>query len=106
MSFKSFGEYVTEATKEITFTFGRFNPPTIGHEKLLDAAAKVARGSKQMFFASQSTDTKKNPLDYTTKIKHMRKMFPRHARSVVLDKSVRNVFDILVNEVHIYDLYI
>ena len=100
MSFKSFGEYVTEATKEITFTFGRFNPPTIGHEKLLDAAAKVARGSKQMFFASQSTDTKKNPLDYTTKIKHMRKMFPRHARSVVLDKSVRNVFDILVK---IYD---
>ena len=40
MSFKSFGEYVTEATKEITFTFGRFNPPTVGHEKLLDAAGK------------------------------------------------------------------
>jgi len=100
MSFKSFGEYVTEATKEITFTFGRFNPPTVGHEKLLDAVAKVARSSKYMVFASQSVDAKKNPLDYTTKIKYMRKMFPRHARSVVLDKSVRNVFDILVK---IYD---
>ena len=67
MSFKSFGEYVTEATKEITFTFGRFNPPTVGHEKLLDACAKVARSSKYMVFASQSVDSKKNPLDYTTK---------------------------------------
>ncbi len=100
MQFKSFGEYVTEATKEITFTFGRFNPPTIGHEKLLDAVAKVARGSKYMVFASQSQDAKKNPLDYNTKVKYMRKMFPRHARSVQLDKSVKNVFDILVK---IYD---
>lgn len=100
MSFKSFSEYVTEATKEITFTFGRFNPPTVGHEKLLDAVAKVARGSKYMVFASQSKDNKKNPLDYNTKVKYMRKMFPRHARSIQLDKSVKNVFDILVK---IYD---
>lgn len=100
MSFKSFSEYVTEATKEITFTFGRFNPPTVGHEKLLDAVAKVARGSKYMVFASQSNDAKKNPLDYNNKVKYMRKMFPRHARSIQLDKSVKNVFDILVK---IYD---
>ena len=100
MSFKSFSEYVTEAKKEITITFGRFNPPTVGHEKLLDAVAKVARGTKYMVFASQSNDAKKNPLDYTTKIKYMRKMFPRHARSIQLDKSVKNIFDILVK---IYD---
>lgn len=100
MSFKSFSEYVTEAKKEITITFGRFNPPTIGHEKLLDAVAKVARGSKYMVFASQSNDAKKNPLDYATKIKYMRKMFPRHARAIQLDKSVKNLFDILVK---VYD---
>ena len=96
MSFKSFSEYVTEATKEITFTFGRFNPPTVGHEKLLDAVAKVARGSKYMVFASQSNDAKKNPLDYNNKVKYIRKMFPRHARSIQVDKAVKNVFDILV----------
>ncbi len=95
MNFKGFAEYVTEATKEITVTFGRFNPPTTGHEKLLDAVAKVARGSKYMVFASQSSDPKKNPLDYTTKVKYMRKMFPKHARAIMLDKSVRSVFDIL-----------
>lgn len=94
--FKSFGEYITEATKEVTFTFGRFNPPTIGHEKLLDAVAKVARGSKYMVYASQSSDAKKNPLDYATKIKYMRKVYPRHARSIQSDKSCRTVFDILV----------
>ena len=93
---KRFSEYVTEATKEVTFTFGRFNPPTIGHEKLLDAVSKVARGGKYAVFASQSTDSKKNPLDYQTKVKYMRKMFPRHARSIMLDKGVKTVFDVLV----------
>jgi hypothetical protein len=95
MQFKGFAEYVTEATKEVTFTFGRFNPPTTGHEKLLNAVAKVARGNKYVVYASQSNDAKKNPLDYTTKVKYMRKMFPKHARSIMLDKSVRSVFDIL-----------
>jgi len=96
MSFKGFAQYITEAAKEVTITFGRFNPPTTGHEKLLDTVAKVARGSKYLVYASQSTDPKKNPLDYTTKVKYMRKMYPRHARSIMLDKSVRNIFDILV----------
>jgi hypothetical protein len=93
---KRFSDYITEATKEVTFTFGRFNPPTTGHEKLLDAIAKVARGGKYVVYASQSADAKKNPLDYKTKVKYMRKMYPRHARSIMLDAKVRNVFDILV----------
>ena len=100
MSYKSFSEYITEATKEVTFTFGRFNPPTVGHEKLLNAVSKVSGSSKYMIYASQSNDPKKNPLDYNTKVKYMRKMFPRHARAVALDKNVSNVFDILTK---IYD---
>jgi len=93
---RRFSEYVTEATQEVTFTWGRFNPPTTGHEKLLNAVSKVARGGKYMVFASQSQDAKKNPLDYQTKVKYMRKMYPKHARSVMLDPKVRTVFDILV----------
>ena len=96
MSFKSFSQYLTEATsgKEACFTFGRFNPPTIGHEKLIAAVKKNA--DKDFFvFVSQSNDSKKNPLDYNTKIKYMRKMFPRYARQIILDKSVRSVFDVL-----------
>ena len=42
--FKTFGEYLTEASTGVVFTFGRFNPPTVGHEKLLDVVAKAAKG--------------------------------------------------------------
>jgi hypothetical protein len=92
---KRFSDYITEVTKEVTFTFGRFNPPTVGHEKLLDKVAKVARGGKYVIYASQSNDNKKNPLDYTTKIKYMRKMFPRYARNILLDKDCKTVFHVM-----------
>lgn len=95
MGIKSFEQYITESKKEITVAWGRFNAPTIGHEKLMDAVAKVARGGTYRIYASQSTDPKKNPLDYTTKVKFMRKMFPRHARSIILDKNIRTMFDLL-----------
>ena len=97
MSIKSFSQFLTEEKgKKATFTFGRFNPPTVGHEKLLDKVANEARGGDYFIYASQSNDAKKNPFDYQTKVKYMRKMFPRHARKIILDKKVRMVFDILV----------
>ena len=40
LNLKSFTQYVTEGTKDVTIAWGRFNPPTIGHEKLLTAVAK------------------------------------------------------------------
>jgi len=94
---KSFKQFVTEAPQEAVFTFGRFNPPTVGHEKLIDAVAKVAGRSKYFVYASQSQDSKKNPLDYETKVKFMRKMFPKAARNIILDKKVKSVFDIMVS---------
>ena len=87
---KSFRQYVTEEVKEAVFTFGRFNPPTTGHEKLLDAVTKVAGRNKYFVYASHSNDAKKNPLDYKSKIKFMRKMFPRHARSIILDTKAKS----------------
>ena len=93
---KNFREFLSESTKEITFTFGRFNPPQIGHLKLLDAVAKVASGGKYAVFASHTTDAKKNPLSYDQKIKYMRKMFPRHARSILIDTTVKTALDVLV----------
>ena len=94
---KSFGQYLNEAKngKSATFTFGRFNPPTVGHEKLIEKVYKSADGGDYFVYASQSNDAKKNPLDYQTKIKYMRKMFPRFARNIILDKSIKSVFDVL-----------
>ena len=94
-SFKSFTQYIAEAKKEITFTFGRLNPPTIGHGKLFDSVARVASGGTYRIYVSQSQDPKKNPLEYTQKVKYIRKMFPKHARSVILDRDIRSLFDVL-----------
>lgn len=91
----SFKNYLVEEEKTVYFTFGRMNPPTIGHEKLLDALSKKAGKNPYKVYLSQSQDTNKNPLGYKDKIKLARKMFPRHARSIMLDAKIRNVFDIM-----------
>jgi hypothetical protein len=96
LNIRSFSSYLAEeSSKEITIAFGRFQPPTIGHEKLMDKMEKVARGGIYHIYTSQSTDPKKNPLDYTTKVEYMRKMFPRHASSIIHDKDVKTIFDLL-----------
>ena len=89
----SFKDYLTEEDKIAYFTFGRMNPPTIGHEKLLDSLSAKAGKNQYFVFLSQTQDKKKNPLDYNAKIKHVRKMFPRHARRVMINKKVRTAFD-------------
>ena len=94
---KNFKDYLVEETKEVYFTFGRMNPPTIGHGKVMDALKSKARGADYRVYVSQSQDAKKNPLSYSDKIKHLRKMFPSHARQVMVDKKVRTAIEALVS---------
>ena len=75
--------------RHVTFVFGRMNPPTIGHKQLLDTAKSV--GGEYKIFLSQTQDPKKNPLDYQTKIKFVKEMFPNHADSVVDDAGLNTV---------------
>tara|TARA_B100001057_G_scaffold482483_1_gene557916 strand:- start:1041 stop:2390 length:1350 start_codon:yes stop_codon:yes gene_type:complete len=96
MTLKTFSDYIVEATKEVTFVFGRFNPPTTGHEKLFDTLKKVSKGGVYRIYASKSVDKKKNPLTFKEKIKFMRKIFPRHARNIMADPDVKTVLDIAV----------
>ena len=58
----------------ISITFGRFNPPTIGHESLIAKVAREAKasGGEYRIYPSRSQDPKKNPLDPGTKIKFMK----------------------------------
>jgi hypothetical protein len=90
---RGFKSYLREEDKTAYFTFGRMNPPTIGHEKLLDQLFKQAGKNDYFVFVSQTQDKKKNPLDYNSKVKNIRKMFPRHARRVMINKKVRTAFD-------------
>ena len=81
----------------LTIVFGRFNPPTIGHEKLLKAANKAATGGTLKIYPSRTQDPKKNPLDPSTKISYMRKMFPDYAEQIINDPDMKSIFDVLVN---------
>ena len=95
---KSFKDIREARGDTCVFTFGRFNPPTTGHEKLLDAVAKQAKknaGAPYYVFASHSENPKKDPLPYAKKVAYMKKMFPKHARNIVVDKA-RQVFEIAV----------
>jgi hypothetical protein len=96
MKVNSFKLYLKEDSGDIVFAFGRFNPPTIGHEKLMDAIKKLARGSQYRIYPTQSQDPKKNPLDFKLKVKFLRKMFPKHARNIMADKGIRTPFDVIV----------
>ena len=84
------------ATDTLTVTFGRFNPPTVGHGKLLSAAKKAAAGGDLKVYPSRSQDPKKNPLDPDMKISFMRKMFPDYSESIINDDEMKTIFNVLV----------
>ena len=81
--------------KTLTTAFGRFNPPTVGHEKLLSAAKKAAAGGPLKIYPSRTQDPKKNPLDPDMKISYMKKMFPDYEEEIVNDAEMRSIFDVL-----------
>ena len=89
----SFKNFLIEEDKTVYFTFGRMNPPTIGHEKLLNKLASAAGKNPYRVYVSQSQDAKKNPLSYKDKIKFLRKMFPKHARSILINNKIRSAMD-------------
>ena len=85
-----------EKTKgTLTVAFGRFNPPTTGHEKLLDTVASSSDDGDYIIIPSRSNDKKKNPLDPDTKVSVMRQMFPQHSERIVNDPQNRTIFDVL-----------
>ena len=82
----------------LTLAFGRFNPPTIGHEQLMNVARDAAKKDKDgqyLIFPSRTQDKKKNPLDPDTKISYMKRMYPDHADNIVNDPETKTIFDVL-----------
>jgi hypothetical protein len=76
-------------TKHVTFCFGRMNPPTVGHKQVLDTMQQ--QGGEMKIFVSQTQDKKKNPLDYATKIKFIKEMFPQYAKDVVQNAALNTI---------------
>ena len=71
-------EKQSKTKKPVVMAFGRMNPPTTGHEKLVNRVHQLAKdyGADHRVIISHSTDTKKNPLNPQTKLKHARRFFP------------------------------
>ena len=95
---RSFEQFLEAKQKTAVFSFGRLNPPTIGHQKLLQ---KIIQTSKQMagyacLYVSHSQDPKRNPLSAKQKVTYVKKMFPKEARQIKVkeDSSIRNAIDI------------
>ena len=85
-----------EKTKgTLTVAFGRFNPPTTGHEKLLNTVASSSDDGDYVIIPSRSQDKKKNPLDPDMKVSVMKQMFPQHSEKIINDPSNKTIFDIL-----------
>ena len=88
----------TPTSEGAVVVFGRFNPPTTGHEKLLKSASTEASrtGADLRIYPSHSVDAKKNPLQPGTKIEYMQKMFPDYAESIKDDPNAKTIFDVLI----------
>ena len=85
-----------EKTKgTLTIAFGRFNPPTTGHQKLLDTVATSSDDGDYVIVPSRSQDKKKNPLDADSKVEVMKQMFPSHSGKIVNDPANKTIFDVM-----------
>jgi len=80
--------------RHASFCFGRMNPPTVGHAQVITTVANSAAGGDYFVFVSQTQDSKKNPLDYATKVKFIKAMFPEQANHIVYDPSLKTIIQV------------
>lgn len=87
------------SVKSVVFCWGRFQPPTRGHKLIFDEAYNLAKkqSARLLIFASQTQDDNENPLDYSSKIKYLRRLFPNYAINIVKDESIKTIFDVMVS---------
>ena len=81
----------------VVFVWGRYNPPTIGHQKLFDNAARVARfwGADLVIYPTHTQSQAKDPLRSDKKVEYLKKMFPQYENSFVYDTEVKTMFQAL-----------
>lgn len=75
--------------KRVVWTFGRMNPPTRGHQHLVNTMAKHAGKGDYWIFLSHSQDGKKNPLPWAEKLEFFQEIMPQHQDHVVQDEEIK-----------------
>jgi len=81
--------------KTAVFTWGRFNPPTIGHEIVFKCAGDIAKQNKADFFIvpTKTVDSNKNPLTLQEKISYLNKIFPEYNQNVINNPNINTIFE-------------
>lgn len=81
--------------KTVVFSFGRMNPVTKGHEKLVQMLIQTASrmNCDHYLFLSHTQDKKKNPLSWEDKVKMAQQSFPNI--NISTNSSIRTPFDVL-----------
>ena len=81
-------------SKKVVFAFGRFQPPTTGHELLVNAVKKIAAAQRadHVIFASKTQDKKSNPLHVDRKIYYLERMFP-NTNFVAANEEIRTFIE-------------
>ena len=85
--------------QSVVFAFGRMNPPTIGHQKLIDRVITMAKRVKGLpvLYVSATQDRKKNPLSVKQKIDYLKKMYPVGIQILPATGRERTFMEILKN---------
>ena len=91
----TFKDLMIEGSGLVVVSFGRFNPPTIGHEKVIEKVSSIA-GSAPMRIYPSHTVGPRDPLPHAKKIAYMRKMFPRYKKNIIADKKAKTIINIAV----------
>ena len=98
----NFKKYINEATGKDTavMAFGRFNPPTVGHEKLMQTVRNVADSheAKGHVFASHSELKEKDPLPQKAKIGYLNQI--AHGNEVHGSSSAEPTFLHAASKLH------
>jgi nicotinic acid mononucleotide adenylyltransferase len=79
----------------VVVAWGRFNPPTIGHKKLIEAVAKIAKRDDYFIYPTHTNKKPKDPLPSNKKVEYMKKMFPTHAAHIIYNKDVNTIIKLL-----------
>ena len=99
---KKFSELLkkdTGKTQPVVFAFGRLNPPTIGHQKLIERIITIAKRVKGLpvLYVSASQDKVKNPLTVKQKVAYLKKVYPRGITILPAIGTERTFMEILKN---------
>ena len=83
----------------VVFAFGRLNPPTVGHQKLIDKVITMAKRVKGLpvLYVSASQDKNKNPLTAKQKLDYLKRIYPRGIQLMPATGNERTFMEILKN---------